>query len=297
VLAIDSEIAAIQLNLGLAEFKSGAFREAIAPFQSAVRLEPKNFQAVTMLGMAYFGAKMYREAADTLELSVAQQPENVQLRFNLAQSLVFSSQYERALKQFDALRQLAPASSAVHVLLAEAYDGLSRSDEAIEELKAAIAKSPSEPNLHFAIGYIYWVQHRDDEAEREFQIEAERDPKNAQPLAWLGDIQIRRNEIQKAKVLLEKALALDPGLRIAHLDLAIVFTETRQTDRAIAELKEAIRLGPDQVDAHYRLARLYRASGRVADANRELAIVKELKEKKDTLADVAKKPAFDANVP
>jgi tetratricopeptide (TPR) repeat protein len=296
-LAIDPDIAAIQLNLGLAEFKSGAFREAIAPFQSAVRLDPKNFQAVTMLGMAYFGARMYPEAADTLELSVGQQPDNVQLRFNLTQSLVFSSQFERALKQFDALRQLAPTSSAVHVLLAEAYDGLSRSEEAIAELKAAIAQAPSEPNLHFALGYMYWVQHKDDEAEREFKIEAERDPKNAQPLAWLGSIQIRRNELQKAKVLLEKAIALDRDLRIAHVDLGIVFAETGQNNRAIAEWKEAIRLDPEQVDAHYRLARLYRATGRVADANRELEIVKGLKEKKDTLANVTKKPVFNATVP
>jgi predicted Zn-dependent protease len=241
---------------------------------------------------------MYREAADTLEQSVEQQPDNVQLRFNLTQSLVFSKQFDRALKQFDALRQLAPASAEVHVLLAEAYDGLSRYDEAIQELRAAVAQSPSEPNLHFAIGYVYWSQHRNDEAEREFQLEAERDPKNAQPLAWLADVHLRRNDSAKAKPLLEKALALDPRLRIAHLDLGIILADAGKYDRAIAELKEAIRLDPEEVDAHYRLLRIYRTTGKVAEANRELALVKQLKEKKDSkLVDVSKRPDQGVTAP
>jgi tetratricopeptide (TPR) repeat protein len=292
VLAIDPNIPQIQLNLGLAEFKAGAFSDAIAPLKAAVALDPKDFQARTMLGMACFGARMYRDAATNLEMAVAEQPDNVPLRFNLAQSLVFSSQFDRALKQFEVLRKLAPDSVAIHVLLAEAYDGLSRQDEAVAELQEAVAKAPSEPNLHFGIGYLYWAQHEDDEAEREFQIEAQRDPANPQPLAWLADIQIRRNDFAKARPLLDKALALDPHLRIAHLDLAIVLAENKEYDRAIAEFKEAIRMEPDRPDAHYRLSRVYKQAGKPAEANEELAIVRQLREKKDdSLMKVSGKPA------
>jgi predicted Zn-dependent protease len=158
-------------------------------------------------------------------------------------------------------------------------------------LRSALAKSPSEPNLHFGIGYIYWTQHKDGEAEREFELEAKRDPANAQAWAWLGDIQLRRNDSRKARPLIEKALALDPRIRIAHFDLGIVLAQDGQYAGAIRELKEAIRLDPDRTDAHYRLARVYRDAGKTAEANAELDIVKQLRDKKeDSLMKVTNKP-------
>jgi len=46
-------------------------------------------------------------------------------------------------------------------------------------------------------------------------------------------------------------------------------------------LNEAIKLDPTQSDAHYQLGRLYQETGRKADAERELAKVKELRQKAD----------------
>ena len=164
--------------------------------------------------------------------------------------------------------------------MAQALDGLNRPEEAIVELKAALAKSPNEPGVHFAIGYIYWSQQKDDDAEREFRLELDRDPVNAQAWAWLADVLIRRNEFQKAKPMLEKALAIDPSIRITHLDLGIVFAEDKKYEAAIAAFKDAIRLDNSKTDAHYRLARVYRDAGKPAEAAAELAIVSQLREQK-----------------
>ncbi|MGD0620001.1 MAG: tetratricopeptide repeat protein, partial [Bryobacteraceae bacterium] len=127
---------------------------------------------------------------------------------------------------------------------------------------------------------IFWSQQKNDDAEREFRLELDRDPGNAQASAWLADVLIRRNDFQSAKPLLEKALAIDPSIRIIHLDLGIVFAEDKQYDRAIAALKEAIRLDNSKTDAHYRLARVYKDAGKPAQAAAELAIVSKLREQK-----------------
>jgi tetratricopeptide (TPR) repeat protein len=176
--------------------------------------------------------------------------------------------------------------------MAEALDGLARPEEAILELKAAIAKSPAEPNVHFAVGYIYWSQQKDDEAEREFRVELDHDPANSQALAWLADVLIRRNDYQMAKPLLDKALSIDSTVRIAHLDLGIVFAQDKQYDRAIAAFQEAIRLDDSKTDAHFRLARVYKEAGKPAEAAAELAIVRKLREQKteDSLQKVTGHP-------
>jgi len=165
--------------------------------------------------------------------------------------------------------------------MAQALDGLSRPDEALLELKAAVAKSPTESNVHFAMGYIYWSQQKDDEAEREFRLELDHDPANAQAWAWLADVLIRRNEFQKAKPLLDKALSIDTSVRIAHLDLGIVFAQDKQYDGAIEAFKEAIRLDDSKTDAHFRLARVYKEAGKPAESAAELAIVHRLQEQKN----------------
>jgi len=280
VLAIDPNIPQIQLNLGLAEFKSGRFREATDPFLAVLKLDQNNMQARTLLGMSYYGSRMFKEAAASLEIALAADPENGQLHYYLAQSLLSSSDYQGALKQFEWLQRQDPDAPAAHVLMAEALDGLDRPEEAILELKAVIAKSPAEPNVHFAIGYIYWSQQKDDEAEREFRLELDHDPANAQAWAWLADVLIRRNDFQKAKPLLDKAVSIDPSVRIAHLDLGIFFAQSKQHERAIAAFKEAIRLDGSKPDAHFRLAHVYKEAGKPAESAAELAIVRQLHEQK-----------------
>ncbi len=291
VLAIDPKIPQIQLNLGLAEFKQGRFDKAIEPFRAVLALEPKNRQAETLLGMSCYGARKFQEASEGLAAALDADPANAQLHFYLAQSLLWSKQYDKAMKQFEWLERNQPDSPGTHVLMAEALDGLSRPDDAIAELKQAAEKSPSEPGLHFAMGYIHWAHHQDDDAEREFRIELAHDPASARSMAWLGDVAIRRNDAKTALPLLEKAVKLEPGIRIAHLDLGIVLSDTPQRDRAVRELREAIRLDPSQPDAHYRLARVYKSLGRTADANAEFAAVRQLHEKKeDTVKDISGKP-------
>jgi tetratricopeptide (TPR) repeat protein len=285
ILAFDPNIPQIQLNLGLAEFKSGRFREAIEPFQAVLKLDQKNMQARTLLGMSYYGSRMFQEAAANLEIALAADPENGQLHYYLAQSLLSCSEYQRALKEFEWLQRQDPDAAATHVLVAEALDGLNRPEEAIQELKAVVAKSPAEPNVHFAIGYIYWSQQKDDEAEREFRLELDHDPANAQAWAWLADVLIRRNDFQKAKPLLDKALSIDQGVRIAHLDLGIVFAQDKKLDRAIAAFKEAIRLDGSKTDAHFRLAHVYKEAGKPAESAAELAIVRQLREQKSESLD------------
>ena len=55
-LALDSKLAGIQRDLGLAELKQGHFAAAIAPFTAALAEQPGSTQARTLLGLSYYGA-------------------------------------------------------------------------------------------------------------------------------------------------------------------------------------------------------------------------------------------------
>jgi tetratricopeptide (TPR) repeat protein len=285
-LALKPRIPELQLNLALAEFKLGHFRQAIPILRD---LATQNEQAHTLLGMSYYGAEMYADAARTLEPVLADSPDNAELRYIVAQSYLWAADYRHALAEFERLVRDQPDSAGVHILLAQAQDGLGHPDEALHEMEAAARISPSEPNVYFGIGYLLWKVTRLEEAERAFRTELEHDANNAKACAWLGDIAVQQQQYAKAKPLLEKAVRLDSNIRIAHLDLGAVHESGGEYSKAALEYQAAIRLDASRTDARYRLARVYQRMSRPEDARKELAAVKQLvdKQEQDSLLSVS----------
>jgi len=172
-------------------------------------------------------------------------------------------------------------AAAAHMLSGEALDGLQRTQEAIAEFQAAAKVSPQEPNVHFGIGYLYWKSRQYDDAKREFENQLLVDPKQALALAYLGDIAMKETKPDEALSLLRKAAGMKNDIRIAYIDLGAVLSEKGQYEDAIAALRRAVELDPSQPDAHYRLARAYRAMGKVAESQKEFAKVRQLHDESD----------------
>ncbi len=282
-VALDPKLPGLQLNWGLAEFKQAHFEAAIAPLNAALTADPQNMQARTLLGLSCYGAKRFAEAAKYLEPASRSDLANTELHRILAQSCLSAKEYSCALAEFRQILERDPDSAAAHMLSGEALDGLGRTVEAIPEFEAAAKAASREPNVNFGLGYLYWKLHKYDEAKTAFEKELSIDPGHAQALAYLGDIELKKNAPEKALPLLKKATELRNDIRVAYLDIGAILLEQKKYPDALDALLHAEKLDPAQPDAHYRLARLYRAVGNAAAAKREFAKVAELQEKTEEL--------------
>jgi tetratricopeptide (TPR) repeat protein len=285
-LVLNPHLPGIPLNLGLAEFKQGHFSAAIVPFKTALAASPSSTQARVLLSFSYYGSQRFRDAARELKLAIKADPENLELRQALAQSCLWAKDYSCAQQEFQALVEKDPNSANAHMLLGEAYDGLSEKDKAIHEFEIAAKAAPQEPNVHFGLGYLYWKSHRYEEAKKEFEAELANDPKHAQAWAYLGDMEMKTDP-DAALPLLRKAIALQPNVRVAYMDLGVIMAERKQYPDAVAAFQRAIELDPNEPDAHYRLGRLYRSMGKTAESDKEFAKVKSIHQKSEE--DVARK--------
>src|SRR5690349_1400829 len=63
-----------------------------------------------------------------------------------------------------------------------------------------------------------------------------------------------------------KALELDPSMRVAQRNLEIAYFNTGYYDTRIPELKERLRVRPDDRDARWELGRTFSLLGQPADA-------------------------------
>jgi len=108
-------------------------------------------------------------------------------------------------------------------------------------------------------------------------------PGNALANYYYGMVLLKRerdtknsSDSQKAEALFEKAVAIDPRLGEAYLQLGILYAEQGANDRAIAAYKKAIEASPGLSQAHYRLSQLYKRVGEKVRADQEMQIYKQV---------------------
>ena len=96
---------------------------------------------------------------------------------------------------------------------------------------------------------------------------------------FLGDIYLQQDNVEQAQQCLERALAVQPGLVEAEVDMAKAYHRQNKIAEAVQLLKKVIASDPDQQDAHYLLFSLYKEQGETEQARKELATFEELKRK------------------
>jgi len=272
-LAINPNVPGLRLDLALALFKGGQLKEAIPEFEAlrkgAAPNSPDAQRATVLIGMAYYGLADYAKAAPYLKEAADNDPNNLELLLALEHSYLWSNQSKFVLEVYRRILTLNPDSAEADMIAGEALDEMKDNAGATEMFRAAVKANPKQPLAHFGLGYLLWTQKQYPESAAEFQSELANNPKHAQSLLYLADADIQMNQIDAATPLLEKVIKLDPTLPLAHLDLGIVAAEAGRNDEALREFLAAEKKMPDDVNVHWRLARLYRSMGRKDEAKAE----------------------------
>ncbi|WP_263353024.1 tetratricopeptide repeat protein [Acidicapsa acidisoli] len=271
--ALDPAMPGLKMNLGLALFKSGALREAIDIFtpllKSASPSSPEALRLTTLIGIARYGLGEYAAAVPALKEATAADPQDLPFRLMLAQSCLASKQYPCVLDTYHEILLLNAESAEADMLAGEAMDEMKDHAGAIQQFRAAVKADPKVPNVHFGLGYLLWSQGQYDEAAPEFQAELANVPDSVQAIAYLADAQVQLGNVDAARPLIERAIRLDSAMELPHLDLGILNADAGHREDALGELKIATKLNPNDVNAHWRLARLYQAMGRKDEAKVE----------------------------
>jgi tetratricopeptide (TPR) repeat protein len=272
-MALNPAMPGLRLNMGLALFKDGQYKQAIEAFTPLLKAQdlssPEAQRLTVLIGMSYYGLGQYPAAIPYLKQASDRDAQNLPLLLTLAHSCLLSKQYQCVLDAYHQMVTLNADSAEADMLVGEALDEMKDSVGATREFRAAIATNPKEPNAHFGLGYLLWTQKQYQEAAHEFQAELNNTPNYIQAMAYLADADIQINKMKEAETLLEKLAKDNPTLFMARLDLGIVYAEAGRNEEALRQLKAAEALKPTDVNVHWRLGRLYRSTGKAAAAKYE----------------------------
>ena len=311
ILTLDSRNAAVYTALGVALYGSGRPTEAASALQTALRLDPGQRQAEVFLGLSDADTGRCRDATPLLAKHFGAQTE-LKLRRLVGLSLlgcyVTSSEFDSAQNVAQTLRQAYPndpdvlynlaelytrlwdtvaadlmekhpESFRVHQLGGEVMEAQGRTDRAIKEYQLALKENPRVPQLNYRIGRLILRAGGPDADQRaleKFQQELAVNSDDAPSEYWIGVVYTNQHKAREAEEHFQRSKNLDPEFAAPYVGLAKVLLQEKQPQRAIGELQKAIQLEPNDAAAHYELMEAYRDQGKLAEAQREMAVFQKL---------------------
>ena len=297
---------------GAAEAHEGRYAEALIQFEEAERWDPATPDLMRNLGMAAIKVGDNHEAARALEMAVKHNPQDKLLRPLLAVSQFSVGDYEHAARSFSLVADLALAdpnmaygwafslsrsnklrqsasvlekltrqrlSAEMLVSVGRLYTELGDYQQALTCFRKALEEGPAIKNAHDGAGVALMRMNRPAEAIPELQAELKLNPDDVDAQYQLAYALLQLSRKDEAVALLRSLLATHPDHAQARYQLGKEMLDAGQTEEAINNLELAAKLDPDRAYVHYQLQAAYRRARKSGDADRELKLYRQLKER------------------
>jgi tetratricopeptide (TPR) repeat protein len=272
----DNTLPGLEKNLGQCAFRAGDFAEAARGLSLALRAQPEATSVRAMLGMAYFGTSQFAEAAKTFSPLGARGMRDSETGYAWAASLARTGDLTKATEVLSAFESES-RSNDVLLLIGQLWTQIGDYSRAITTLQRAVQADPSLPRAHYSMGlaYIRW-EHWPDAA-KELQAELRLTPNDPDALYHLGFVDMQEAKDDEAVALFRQVVDERPDYANAQYQLGKILLDRGQVADAVSYLETAARLSPQTDFMHYQLQAAYRKENRIAEADRELAIYKQIK--------------------
>lgn len=248
-LAAADQSARAQSLLGQVDERNDKFKSAAEHFALATQLDPSEENA-WMMGLELLQHWNFNAAEIEFEAASAKFPDSRRLRLGLGAAYFGDAKYPPAVEAFANLLEKDPHDAAYAELLGISCSAITQSSN--PRCDVLIKYSQSHPADTTAATYAAsWLLHHDCD----------------------------QQSLETIAKLLKPAIAANPNLPDAQLEMGTVLQDGMNWKESIPYLERAVKLKPDLTEAHYRLARAYWRTGRKQDGDAQLALQREYSRK------------------
>ncbi|HXP11760.1 MAG TPA: tetratricopeptide repeat protein [Acidobacteriaceae bacterium] len=225
--------------------KSGDFVPAVNEYEIAAHMDPSEGNLFDW-GSDLLAHRTYEPSIQVFQTALQRYPNSPRLMIGLGMAYYFRGKYDEAVKALLAAADLNPADPRCYLFLSRAYDSSpSQGDEVIQRFRRFSELQPRNARAQYYYAMSLWKGKRAE------------DP---------------GFDLKQIESLLQKAIALDPALPEAHVQLGNLYADQHEYAKSIPEYVRALELDPNLPDAHYRLGQDYVHTGQKDRAQEELAI-------------------------
>jgi tetratricopeptide (TPR) repeat protein len=252
----------------------------------------------TCFGMLFAGPTLRANAQDDPFGDSAADPIKL---FERGQSAHARGDFEKALDFYQQALKVKPEFPEAEFQRGNALASLGRLEEAESAFRIAISQKKNWSLPHSALGALLMRSRRDSDAEQSFRNALRIDANDSVALRMLSEIRLRvgdkkealdlakratvipdappsawivlavaeraNGNVVAAKTALDRILADEPANVAALLERADVFTDEKNFDSAITDLRAAAKVKPNEKSIMSRLAYVLQQAGRNEEAN------------------------------
>jgi tetratricopeptide (TPR) repeat protein len=248
--------------LAQVEEKDGNFIAAVNQFENAAHMDPSESNLFDWAGELMVHRTL-DPAVEVFRQGTERYPNSYRLMVGLGMAYYARGNYDAAVKALIRGADLNPSDPAVYKFLSRAYD--SSPSQAADVIDRFRRYAELQPNSGLALYYYAMSLWKGKRAQ-----DPEFDPKQIDSL-------------------LRRAIAADPKLAEAHLQLGNLTADQGKFAEAIPDYQRALELNSDLADAHYRLGQAYVRTSQKDKAQEQFQVYQQLRA--EHLADLDKQRA------
>jgi len=246
------DISELHNLLGGVEEKAGNYVAAVNELEKAAHMDPSESNLFDW-GSEPLVHQTLNPAIEVFSQAVKRYPNSPRLAVGLGLALYTRGSYDDAVRAFLRGTDLDPKDARAYYFLSKAYDRFpSQADEVVERFRRFADLRPRDAQAIFYCAMSLWKGRPSESTS---------------------------SSLDEVESLLRRALALDPSLSEAHLQLANLYSQRRDYARAIPEYQVAVKLAPNLADAHFRLGQAYVHQGEKDLGEKEFQLHRQLYER------------------
>jgi tetratricopeptide (TPR) repeat protein len=280
----------VRLEYAQLRFQQGKSPEARSMAEKVLTSSPDNAQAHSLLGQMLFAQGDYKAAREQLEQAVVAAP-GFDVAYLLGITYIKLNDFARARLVFDDIVTSFGDTAQMHMMFGRAYKGgdWEALDYAIQELKKAIAKDSRAPHAHLLLALAYIDRNGESsfsQAAAELQAELKINPQDSRSHYLLGYIAMKQHDAKTAEGDLLRAAQLDPKNPDPLIYLGQIYADADRDAEAEAMLRKAIALSSNGSPtdyligrAHYVLGRVLMKTNRREEGEKELAASQTIRDR------------------
>jgi tetratricopeptide (TPR) repeat protein len=269
------ENAGLRLNLALAYYKKGAWRDAVQQFETLRAAQPDDARAATLLAECYTNLGQDEKVIATLKPLDAAHPGDLSVEWLLGSALIRAGHPREGL---DLVVRVAREGNRPEAYLLAGKTALQLSEfEPARDYAAAAAKlNPKLPGVDTLRGTVLTYLGDNEAAAAALRTAVDADPKDFDAQVGLGAVLHTNRDLDGAREHLQRALQLKPDSNLARYEWARLERTQGQVEAAAKDFEKVVRADPKWAQPHVELAALYFRMDRQEDGERERAIYDRL---------------------
>lgn len=256
--------------LGMAHYHMGNMQEALTHLKNATNSNEATAEWFSNYGVILNEQKRHDEAVAAFDSALKLEPKNAMVHWNKSYTLWLAGRYAESEKAGRKAVKLDPNSPEAWLNLGAACAMLDQKEEAAACWERALELRPDFAFAWNNLGNVLRDMGKLKESEEKCRKALEISPNYVEALNNLGNVYLDRGQYDEAETLYRKAIANRPNYAEAHNNLCVALMNRLRYDEAVMHGRYATSFKSNYAEAYINLSEALRNLGMVDDARRAI---------------------------